>query len=163
MVYPKTFCNYIAIRLTGKLKKSFSVGVFMIFRKITALSRSLHRKFNEIIKDTGLGSGQVFILMTLVENPGINQDLLCRILELDKSTVTKGIKTLLKEKYIIRVRDKNDMRNWIIFPSKHGEVIYHDLKKYAEDFEKQITADIANSEIIQLSEILNILSKNTLF
>ena len=135
----------------------------MIFRKITALSRSLHRCFNEIIKNTGLGSGQVFILITIVENPGINQDLLCRILDLDKSTVTKGIKTLIKDKYIIRVRDKNDMRNWIIFPSKKGELIYHDLRKNADNFEKKITSGIESQEVKNLSETLDILKKNTLF
>ncbi len=134
----------------------------MVFRQIMALSRSLHRCFNEIIKNTGLGSGQVFILLKIVENPGLNQDLLCRILELDKSTVTKGMKTLLQNKYIIRLRDKNDMRNWIVYPSKKGEAVYEEIKKYADEFEMKITGEMEKDEINLLVEMLERISEKTL-
>ena len=131
----------------------------MIFREILALSRILHRSFTEKIKETGLGSGQVFILMSIVENQGINQDLLCKIMEIDKSTAAKGIKILINKKCIIRVRDKNDMRNWILFPSKKGEVIYDVVRKYTNDFEKTIIKGIDKEKIIILSEMLEQIKK----
>ena len=134
----------------------------MIFREIIKLSRILHRNFNEKIKETGLGSGQIFILMAIAENPGINQDILCRIMEIDKSTAAKGIKILLNGKYIIRVRDKNDMRNWIIFPSKKGEAIYGIVKDYTEKYEKEIVAGLGMEELKILSDIFDKIAKNAL-
>ena len=70
------------------------------------------------------------------------------------------MKVLLNEKYIIRVMDKNYMRNWIIFPSKRGEGIYRTLKKYTEDYENQIIEGIDKNEIIILSEILDKIKDN---
>ena len=134
----------------------------MVFNRIFSISRKIHRKFNESFKDTGLGSGQVFILLSVIENPGINQDCLCRILDLDKSTVTKGMKTLHNDKYIIRVRDKKDKRNWILFPSKKGERIYNDLNNRVKEFEKKIIREISEIDINLFHEVLKKIEENAL-
>ncbi len=133
----------------------------MFIREILSVSRNIQRNFNDYLKDTGLGTGQVFILMKINENPGINQEKLCRMLNIDKSTVTKGMKLLMSEKYIIKVRDKNDLRNWILFPSKRGEAVYENVKIKIDDFEKTAVRNIGKEKLKMFSQLLSEIEMNT--
>jgi DNA-binding MarR family transcriptional regulator len=126
----------------------------MVFRDIMSLSRKIHRYINEKLKGTGLGSGQLFILAAIVKNPGINQYFLCKKLDLDKSTVAKGIKSLINNKFILRVRDKNDMRNWILFPSKKGESLTAVLNDTINSFESDMLYQFTENEILILKSLL---------
>ena len=127
----------------------------MIFRQILSISRRIHRNYNELLKETGLGSGQIFILLAVIDKPGLNQDSLCRMLDIDKSTVAKGMKTLLNKRYIIRIRDKKDMRNWILFPSKTGEKLSVFIKETLKNENTKINELFKESEINEFDEYLS--------
>ncbi len=127
----------------------------MIIRELLSVLRKMQRLFNEHIQDTNLGSGQIFILLAVIDSPGINQDELCRILDIDKSTATKGMKILLDKKHIIRVQDKHDKRNRLLFPSKVGEKTALEAVKKIKEFEIKICNEAGKENIILLNNILS--------
>ena len=132
----------------------------MLLRRFLSVSRKIHRLIQESLNGTGIGSGQVFILLSVLENQGVNQEYICQELAIDKSTVTKGIKYLLKEKYILRIRDKNDKRNWILFPTKKSENIADDLKNAVENVNSQLIDNFTESDEKYYIQLLDKIEKN---
>ena len=67
-----------------------------------ALSRVITRMAEEEFRPTGLSPSHAFLMMQVVEQPGITQKALCAELHLAPSTVTRFVDALVHKGYLQR-------------------------------------------------------------
>ncbi|MDD3399102.1 MAG: MarR family winged helix-turn-helix transcriptional regulator [Candidatus Methanomethylophilaceae archaeon] len=65
-----------------------------VSRLCSLIHWNMHVYMRDRLKDMGIGRGQLPFLMVLHQRPGINQEMLAGLLELDKGTVARGLKKL---------------------------------------------------------------------
>lgn len=95
-----------------------------ILRHIGALSRSIH-SINDIrFKSFHLQRSQFIFVTRICENPGLNQMALTHMLKVDKATTTKAVQKLIAEGYVIKERDSEDRRAWLLYPTKQARQVY---------------------------------------
>src|SRR6056297_2559745 len=82
----------------------------------TLVDKIFEKKFN-------LSHGQVFILIKIYKNEGINQHSLCVEYNLDKSGVGRIIKKLEDKNLIVRKSDPKDKRKKLIYLTEKAKDI----------------------------------------
>jgi len=121
---------------------------------------SLARKINKLAEEefiiTGLTPSHAYLMLTLINEPGLSQSELSNIMNLQASTMTRFIDKLVQKKFAERVQEG---RNVFVHPTHKGielkEIIEKAMKNMYEryydildvDFSKSLTSKInkANS------------------
>jgi len=110
----------------------------------------------EEFRITGLAPSYAYLMMYLVEEPGLTQNELSRKMNLKPSTMTRFIEKLLQKGLVERVQSGRVVN---IFPTNKGEemkdliqlALKNLYKKYSEalgeDFAKKLTADIHQANL----------------
>jgi MarR family transcriptional regulator, organic hydroperoxide resistance regulator len=92
--------------------------------------------------ETGLSPSYAFLMMIVLDYPGITPNDVAVKLDLAPSTITRFLDRLEKEKLVKRTSEK---RNVFIYPTKKGismkKVIEESWNDLAAKFGKSITAD----------------------
>ena len=92
--------------------------------KILAISyRLLLMFYSHELQALGVKAGHMMYICCVCDNPGFSQDQLASFMHVDKSTVAKAIKELLKGGYIRRVPNPEFKREYIITPSEKGRQV----------------------------------------
>lgn len=89
------------------------------------LTHVLHRALTATFRKNRIGVTveQFSILAVLYYNDGINQQELGSRLNRNKTTITRVISIMERNKVIVRTTDKNDFRGKLIFLTKKGKSI----------------------------------------
>ena len=115
---------------------------------------SLLRNFIKIqYKKFGYTNLQIESMILLLEDKKLNMNDISEKLDLNRSTATKIMDTLLKEGYIIREKDKNDGRILNVSLTERGKELATDFKNQIKDYygrlieglDKQILKNTAES------------------
>lgn len=107
-------------------------------------------------KDIHLQKGQFIYLIRVCENPGVNQIDLSNLLKVDKTTTTKAIQKLIKERYIERRLDSTDKRMWRLYPLPRALEAYEYITNKENLFNKYYFNDFQDAEV---ETLLNLLEK----
>ncbi len=86
-----------------------------------ALSRVITRMAEEAFRPTGLSPSHAFLMMRVIDQPGITQKDLCGELHLAPSTVTRFVDALAHKGYLERSVDGKTTR---ITPTETGRELY---------------------------------------
>ena len=78
-------------------------------------------------RDSDLGQGQIYLLLTLFQQDGVSQDTLSKQLKLDKTTVTRAIIKLEKSGYITRVTAPQDRRANLVYLTDKAKGIHQEI------------------------------------
>lgn len=105
-------------------------------------------------------SGQILILRFLGVQDGVNQESIRRYFHLDKGTITKAIRPLITEGYIIRKRNPDDRRAYQIFLTEKGRRVIPNLKKTVRRWIDVLTADFTDTEEEVAYDLLSRMSDN---
>lgn len=135
-------------------KKSIGKYLSIAHRAHTSM---LDKKFKEKF---GISHGQIFILITLYKNEGINQHRLCKIYDLDKGGVGRIIKKLKEKELIIKEADPEDKRNKLIFLTEKARAMKSDFFQILNKIEKQIKQGLTEEEIETFLKIINKICNN---
>lgn len=84
--------------------------MIQISRLFSIIHRQGTRYFDRELLKTGVGFGQQFFLICICETPGITMQKLSQLGYFDKGTVTKAVKKLEVQGYLIRKPDDLDKR-----------------------------------------------------
>ena len=76
-----------------------------IYFSSNALARKIEKLAQESWKQVGLSPSHGYLLMTVVEQPGIQPGLLADHLQLQPSTITRLIEKLEDKKLVIRITE----------------------------------------------------------
>jgi len=87
------------------------------------------------------------LLMYLYHNvDGINQETLTENLGVDKATISRAVKGLLKKGYLIRKKSAEDGRVYLIFLSEKAREIKPVVEKIYQEWFSLIMVDIPDEE-----------------
>lgn len=92
-------------------------------KRLRATIQNVNAYLSKELKDHQVGYGQIEYFITIYFNPGLSQNELSKKLFVTKASVTKALKVLESEGYIIRKNSEEDKRELRCFVSEKGEGI----------------------------------------
>ena len=115
--------------------------------------QSIFRKNN---KDLPLSFSQVIVISS-IPNDGINMSLLSHRIGVDNSTLTRLIGILIKNNYVIKIKNPNDKRSVIVSLTKDGREILKKIESNVDSFSEKIYNDFPREDKIKIKDNLGAL------
>ena len=116
----------------------------------TVQKNMLEKKMKEI----GLHSGQVFVLMELWKRDGQRQIDLAARLRLAPPTINKILGGLLEEDFVTRARYEDDARSTRIYLTQKGIDVRRDLEDKWAELEEETLRNLTNTERLMFDQLL---------
>jgi DNA-binding MarR family transcriptional regulator len=158
------FCLYIQIysRILPDMKASESRFAHCLYFTAHALARRVERLALESWKKLNLSPSHAYVLLLVLEQPGIQPTKLSRQLRLEPSTITRLIEKLEDRKLVRRhVQGKTTL----VYPATAGRKLQPQLKECLEDFYLRYASILgkAKSERVvkQMGRIIDQLEQDT--
>lgn len=109
------------------------------YRLRMAQESTFHRYKENLSEFSSLHPGHFSALSVIAANPGCNQTDLGAAIGRDKSTLTVLLKTLEREKLIVRERRTDNQRTYSLTLTLQGKVILRSLQSVAKEHEQAIS------------------------
>lgn len=109
---------------------------------------------NVQLKEIGLSHGQAIALKIIYEENNIKQEDLNKRLQIDKSAVTRILKTLEDKQLIIKETSQEDKRNHILSLTSNGKMLYPQIKNVIKETTEVMLKDIDQNQQLLLEELL---------
>jgi DNA-binding MarR family transcriptional regulator len=121
----------------------------------SALARKVEKLAIESWKKVNLSPSHGYLLMLVIENPGIQPSALSAELHLEPSTITRLIDKLEDKKYVARTTDG---RLTNVYPSPKAKEMYSRMKHCMSEFYEQYGAILGREETARLVQSMNRIS-----
>jgi len=119
---------------------------FVCFR-LGALTRKIHRAYNNLFFKYGITVGQSFVIFDLLANEGSSvKDIATRV-QLDSPAITGFIDRLIKEGLVERREDPSDRRSLQIFLTSKGLQLAEEMLPVARQFNQEIKDAVGTKDI----------------
>lgn len=121
-----------------------------ILKWLSIAARVTNTELTKRLKPLGLKSSQYFYILKIKDNPGITQDQLMEVDFLNPSNVTRALNQLEQARLVIKERDPNDRRRFVMSLTTAGEQLYPEIQQIVHDMENTLAEKLAsnNSGII---------------
>ncbi len=121
-------------------------------KKLLGKSISILGRYSQIILDKkldplGLNERQMVLLIHLYDREGIHLEELARFYKINRATVTRAVKRLADEGYIIKVVDTNDAKAYKLFITEKGLRIRPQLMEVFDDWINMLTEGFSHKEV----------------
>ncbi len=123
-------------------------------RLISILHNQKNSYMNIQLKEFGLSHGQAITLKIIYEENNIKQEDLNKRLQIDKSAVTRILKTLEDKQLIIKKISNEDKRNHILSVTSKGKILYPQIKNVIKETTEVMLKDIDQNQQLLLEELL---------
>lgn len=123
-------------------------------RLISILHNQKNSYMNVQLKEIGLSHGQAIALKIIYEENNIKQEDLNKRLQIDKSAVTRILKTLEDKQLIIKETSQEDKRNHIFSLTSNGKMLYPQIKNVIKETTEVMLKDIDQNQQLLLEELL---------
>lgn len=120
-----------------------------LFFNANILSRQLLKLAEQEFKPLKISPAHASLLLLVYDSPGISPKNLSRMLELNPSTVTRFVDSLVKKKLL---RRKSKGKVAFIFPTPKGESIRGDVAKAYKRFYLKYTKILGPEAAVTLSQ-----------
>lgn len=97
-----------------------------LYLTVNKLSRAITKMAEDSFKKTGLSPTQAFLMMLVIDKPGISQSELAVALHLKPSTITRFVDKLVENGLIER---KTEGKRSLNYPTENGEATLKDIKE----------------------------------
>lgn len=129
-------------------------------RLISMLYRKNQVFWAQYLKDYDITSAEYPILIALNRCDGITQEEIASRQNLDKSAVTRIIKSLLEKGFIERKKDHQDLRCNRVYLTEKGHAAWEPIKAGMEEWNRMISNHLSVEEIQQVVRILSQMTDN---
>jgi len=126
-------------------------SVSYLLAKLTVSHRNL---LERSVREVGLHSGQVFVMMELWKKDGQRQVDLADKLNLAPPTVNKILGGLLEADFVKRAKYEDDARSTRIFLTEKGKEVKEALEEKWGEIEVQTTEGMTQTEALILKQLL---------
>ncbi len=116
-----------------------------------ALARKVEKLAIESWKQVELSPSHGYVLMAVLEEPGVQPSRLSDEMQLTPSTITRLLEKLEEKKLIIRTTE-GKITN--VYPTPKAKELFPQLKKCVNDFYKRYASIIGHKESHQLVKTL---------
>lgn len=134
----------------------------IIIQQSQTITRMMRAILAERLLEYGLYPGQDLLLLKLAEEDGITVSLLAKRLGLRPPTVTKSIKRLETEGFVIRQASLNDQRQTHIHMTEQGHAVIRSVEKSLRKTEKDCVRGLDKKERKVLTKLLGRVEMNLL-
>lgn len=128
-----------------------------LYFTVNSLARKINVMADEEFRITGLTPSHAYLMLTLIDEPGLSQNELSRTMNLKASTMTRFIDKLTQKRFVERVQEG---RSVYIYPTEKGKELKELIEKAMEnmyerydkvldkDFSKNLTSDINKANLL---------------
>lgn len=131
-------------------------------RWISVLYRQFQIFINNELKDLNITSGEYIYLIKLYENKELTQEDLAEIYYIDKSAITRSMRSLEDKGYIKRIKNQRDKRSYRIQVTEKALEVEHRIYNALRSWDDLISLDVNDDELKMLSNILRNMSIKSL-
>lgn len=135
------------------------------------IEKSLNYRFSEItnlfwtnlelsMRQIGLHSGQIFVLISLWNEDGQNQVEIANKLNLSPPTINKMIKSLENNGFVFSRRSQKDARKVGVFLSETGKDVRVKMQEQWQKLENDFFSSLTETEKLILQQIFDKLREN---
>lgn len=124
-------------------------------RLISIIYRKNQVFWTQYLKDYDITSAEYPILIALNKGDGITQEEIASRQSLDKSAVTRIIKSLLEKGFIERKKDHEDLRCNRIYLTEKGHAAWEPIKAGMEEWNRIISKHLNLEEVQEVVRILS--------
>lgn len=149
---------YIQVKfsyLCGRMSTSASRFSQCFYFSSNALARKIEKLAQESWKPVGLSPSHGYLLMTVIEEPGIQPGILADHLQLQPSTITRLIEKLEEKKLAVRITE-GKITN--VYPTPKAKEMYHKMKACIDHFHAAHSAIAGKEEAHKLIQAMNRIS-----
>jgi DNA-binding MarR family transcriptional regulator len=118
----------------------------------SALARKIEKLANESWKKVGLSPSHAYLLMLVIEKPGIQPTELVHQLLLTPSTITRLIEKLEEKKLVVRTTE-GKLTN--VYPSPKAKSLLPELKECLNHFYQNYIAILGKEESARMVNSIN--------
>ncbi|OPL08402.1 MAG: hypothetical protein AVO33_10625 [delta proteobacterium ML8_F1] len=129
-------------------------------RNIEKIARSLQTIMAAKFTEMGLKRGQHTYVIFINENPGLSQLDLVQKMNIDKTTVTKALNQLQKQRLIIRQKNRQDQRYMETFPTSRGRAVYEQILSVEQELLETALMGFTERDQMDLKTFLVKIDKN---
>ncbi len=133
----------------------------IIFKYFAHILKKYHKEILLDIKDKDLGKGQLIIIKVLSRSgDGKTQDELSKMLLLDKTTVARTLQKMIKNGYVIRIKDKKDHRINRIYLTDKSKIIAKKMQSIKTKLFESLLEGISDDEFDKFLMVLKKMFEN---
>ena len=125
-----------------------------LVRQIIWLSRKHFQLTTALLEETGLGSGQIPVLMELEKHGELNQRELAERTRVTPATMSGTLKRMEKAGFIQRTADENDARISRVRLTDAGHAMCQDARRGFDKVCHQMLAGLDDDSVDQLTSLL---------
>lgn len=109
------------------------------------LAKVANQRFAEAGHDISIE--QAIIMMVLLKFEGQNQKVIADFLDRDKTSVTRLINSLEQRNLVVRIPDKDDKRNKLLYLTFQGKELQKELSKVMRGINQEISSVIEKTQL----------------
>jgi DNA-binding MarR family transcriptional regulator len=121
-----------------------------------ALARKVEKMAVECWKPVNLSPSHAYLLLLVIENPGVQPSQLCSHLQLTPSTITRLMEKLEEKKLVTR---KTEGKNTIVYPTKEALQLLPKMRACQDEFAQKQSSIIQQTDSCELIQRINKLSE----
>ncbi len=129
-------------------------------RLVSIIYRQGTRFFDCSLSASGIGFGQQFFFIRIYEEPGISMQKLAQTGHFDKGTVTKAVKKLEEQGYLLREPDTEDKRIHHLYITEAGKKIVDKIYEKRNHWNEILSAGMSSEEKEQAEKLLSKMAEN---
>lgn len=130
--------------------------------RVNFLSRLIRCRFNEVIAQEGLYSGQQDIIFALVENEGITSSKLASSCGVSLPTMSVSIKRMEKAGFILKKPDEKDARIMHLYLTNKAKAVPENIRAKMNELEAVITKGMDRDTALKFAHYLQTAIDNLL-
>lgn len=110
-------------------------------RNLLMFDHIIRVNLNRELKPVGLNDSNFFVILHLVDEPGVSQERLSQIIKIDHSSMARSIAKMVENDLIKKINDPNDGRAFLLYPTEKAKRLANKLinildEVYNETFHK---------------------------
>jgi len=155
----RCICNYI---LKAKMKISKKLKEDSIIPSIGKTRRVIANAINKRIVEKGhdMTVEQIILLHNIGEKEGVKQQELADCVFKEKATITRALNKMEAKSVIVRIADKEDKRQKLIYLTHKGKELHELLLPILWEISDKATKGIEEKELKQCKSVLNKIFEN---
>lgn len=130
-------------------------------KMIRIINSNVNHYIGSKVVKYGIRQGQFEYFLLIYSSPGINQLELARLKNVGKASVTKALKILEDDGFILRETDEKDKRNTLCYITDKGKKIVDDLVHLKTDAEKELFKDFKEEDKLAFYKYLSLMQHNS--
>jgi len=137
-----------------KIPKSLNDNILYLAGEV---ARRVHNNISTKFTEQGFDVTveQFGVLALLWYKEGVKQQGIADGLNRDKTTITRVVQNMINRKLIVKILDKLDRRNNLIYLTKEGKELQRDMVESAGEVYNKALKDIPDEEVVLCLKVLN--------